>query len=97
MTVPVRSSNVWFVTDSTEHCDPLSDMLRRDRRVTVTTGLLRRIEHLARDLANEAERDRALDSQTSLALANSIQRDIERVIRHLGPAQQRPPRPRCLP
>jgi hypothetical protein len=59
--------------------------------VTVTTGLLRRIEHLARDLAKEAERDSALDSQTAPALANSIKRDIERVIRHLGPARQAVP------
>lgn len=58
-----------------------------------TTGLLRHIEHLARDLAKEAERDSALDSQTALAVANSIKSDIERVIRHLGPARQRPQRP----
>lgn len=97
MTVPVKSPHVGFMTDSTEHRDPLSDMPRRDRRVMATTGLLRRIEHLARDLAKEAERESALDSQTALALANSIKRDIERVIPHLGPAPQTPLRPRRLP
>ena len=97
MTVPVRSPRVWFLTDNAERRDPLSGMPRRDRRVTSTTGLLRRIEHVSRDLGREAERDGALDSQTALALANSIQRDIERVIRHLGPARQGPRRTGRLP
>jgi hypothetical protein len=85
------------VTDNTERRDPLSGMPRRDRRVTSTTGLLRHIEQLARDLAKEADRESALDSQTALAIANSIQRDIERVIRHLGHEPQTPLRTGRLP
>jgi hypothetical protein len=38
----------------------------------------------------------ALDSQTELALANRIKRDVERVIRHFGHAPQTPLRPRRL-
>jgi len=71
-------------------------MPRHYRRVTSTTRLLRRIEQLARDLAKEAEREGALPSQTALALANSIKTNIELVIHHLGPARQRPLRPRRL-
>jgi hypothetical protein len=72
-----HSVNVWFLTDNAERRDQLcSGMPRSDRSVTWTTGLLRRIEHLARDLAKEAERDGALDSDAACAIANSIKDDI---------------------
>lgn len=86
--------DVGFVTDNVGHRDSPSDMPPRDRQVRLTAMLLRRIEHVARDLAKEAEREGALDSQTALAIANNIKRNIELVIHHLGPARQRPPRPR---
>jgi hypothetical protein len=95
--VQLIGPKVWFVTDSAEHCDQLLGMPRRDRSVMATTGLLRHIEQLARDLSKEAEREGALPTQTALALANSIKANIELVIRHLGPAPQTPQRPRRLP
>ena len=89
--------SVWFPTDNAEPCDPPSDMPGRGRRVTSTIGVLHRIEHLARDLAKEAERHGGMDSDTALALANGIKGDIERVIRNLGPSRQRRTRMGRLP
>ena len=73
------------MTDKTERRDQPSAMPRHDRRVASTTGLLRRIELVSRDLGREAERDGALGSDAALALANSIKDDIELVIRQLRP------------